>query len=94
MKRTISKTLSVSLIALSFPLMLSCSVLSGGGSVSGDPEVRAQQEEVNRLKQEHRETERRAEEASQREKAAKNRLKAAEHELKALEEQAKRRNSN
>lgn len=93
MKRYFYKAVASGTLALIVPVMLSCSVLSGGGRVSNDPAVAAQQQEVKALKQELEEAERYAEEAKQREKAAKNRLKAAEHELKALEEQAKRRNS-
>ncbi|MER2999362.1 hypothetical protein [Pontibacter populi] len=78
-------------IMLLFPLLVSCSVISGSGRMSDDPAVAAQQREVEQLEREVQEAERLTEEASQREKAAKNRLKAAEHELKALQERAKRR---
>ncbi|WP_162053254.1 hypothetical protein [Pontibacter pamirensis] len=92
MKIFTSKAVASSTMALFLPIMFSCSVLSGN-SVSDDPYVAAQQQEVRALEQEVRQAEQYAEEAKQREKAAKSRLKAAEYELKALEQQAKRRNS-
>lgn len=93
MKLSTNKAVASVTMALFLPIMLSCSVFSGGNNLSSDPAVAAQQQEVRALERELLEAERYAEEAEQREKAAKNRLKAAEHELKALKEQAKRRNS-
>lgn len=79
---------SSGLFILLFPFIVSCSVI-GGNSYSSDPVIRKQQEEIERLEQEHRELKRLAKEADEREKAAKARLKAAEHELKAMKSQAK-----
>ena len=93
MKFSTSKAVASGTLALFLPIMLSCSVFSGGDRLSNDPAVAAQQREVRALKQELEEAERFAEEAKQREKAAKSRLKAAEYELKALEQQAKRRSN-
>jgi septal ring factor EnvC (AmiA/AmiB activator) len=92
MKTFTHKKISGGMLLLVLPLLLGCSMLTGGG-FSDDPRIRAQQEEIRELERELREAERYAEEAKQREKAAKNRLKAAEHELKAMREQEKRRNS-
>lgn len=92
MKTFTYKTIIRSIMVVFLPVMVSCSVFSGGNP-HNDPAITAQQQEIQALEQEVREAERFAEEAKQREKAAKNRLKAAEHELKALQEQVKRRNS-
>jgi chromosome segregation ATPase len=78
-------------LVIILPMMVSCSVFSGGGRLSDDPVIAAQQREVRALEQEVEEAERYRKEAEQREKAAKNRLKAAEHELKAIESEMKRR---
>jgi hypothetical protein len=86
MERFYTKALT-GLLILIFPFMVGCSVI-GGNSYSSDPNIRKQQEEIERLEAEHKDLKRLADEANQREKAAKARLKAAEHELKAMKSQA------
>ncbi len=83
--------IALGLSLVSFPFILSCSVI-GGNKYSDNPAIVAQQERVSMLKAELDEAERRTKEAEQFEKAAKLRLKTAEHELKALELQHKARN--
>jgi Tfp pilus assembly protein PilN len=90
MKISIHTKLSSSLLLLAFPLMVSCSVLSGGG-YSNDPLVAAQQQRIDALKEEVQLAERETEDAEQREKAAKSRLKAAQDELKVFQNEAKNR---
>lgn len=75
---------------LFFPVMVGCSAF-GGGSLSNDPAIAAQQMEIESLERDVKEAKRYTQEAEEREKAAKDRLKAAKHELKALEARAKRR---
>jgi chromosome segregation ATPase len=91
MTTSIYKRAASGALVMIVPLMFGCSVFSGGGRLSDDPVIAAQQREVRALEQEVEEAERYTKEAEQREKAAKNRLKAAEHELKALESEVKRR---
>ncbi|MBC3541130.1 hypothetical protein ACFSC6_03040 [Rufibacter sediminis] len=71
-------------------LMVSCSVLTGGG-YSSDPLVAEQQRRVESLKAEVKQAEQETEAAEEREKAAKSRLKAAQDELKVFQTEAKRR---
>ncbi|MEJ8757947.1 hypothetical protein WG947_13110 [Pontibacter sp. H259] len=85
MKRFYTKVITGSFILL-FPFIVGCSLI-GGNSYSSDPNIRKQQEEIERLEAEHKDLKRLADEAIQREKAAKARLKAAEHELKAMKSQ-------
>ena len=69
LKTTYTKV-TTGLFVLLFPFIVGCSVI-GGTSYSSDPGIRKQQEEIERLEEEHKELKRLAEEASQREKAAK-----------------------
>jgi hypothetical protein len=85
MKKIYTKALT-GLFILVFPFIVGCSLM-GGSSYSSDPNIRKQQEEIERLEAEHKDLKRLADEAIQREKAAKARLKAAEHELKAMKSQ-------
>ncbi|GEO05945.1 hypothetical protein AAE02nite_36090 [Adhaeribacter aerolatus] len=83
------------LLILLLPFLFSCSALTGG-SASNDPNVIAQQQQVDYLEQELEAQKRRTDEAEQlykRERdlldAKKSELKAAERLLKVYRDQAK-----
>ena len=89
------KKLNISLLLLLSPLIFSCSALTGGAA-SNDPNVIAQQQQVDYLEQELDAQKRRTDEAEQlykRERdlldAKKSELKAAGRLLKVYRDQAK-----
>ncbi|WP_205504364.1 hypothetical protein [Rufibacter psychrotolerans] len=82
---------AASVLVLVLPLVMGCSVLSGGG-YSSDPVVADQQRKVEALRAELSQAEKDTEYAKERERAAKSRLKAAEDELRVLKTAASRRN--